>query len=56
MSIVPLDIQRRFAPKSGGPPVSVIAALARLVEAGEPMSGARQQLLQVRAGANPITK
>jgi putative SOS response-associated peptidase YedK len=34
-------------------PQHVVAALAGVVEAGEPMSGARQQVLRVRAGAEP---
>jgi len=34
-------------------PQHVITALARLAEAGEPLSGAIQQLRRARAGANP---
>jgi putative SOS response-associated peptidase YedK len=45
-------------PRTGGAaghqhPQHVIAALARLAEAGEPMPGSGQQLRRVRAGAEP---
>jgi putative SOS response-associated peptidase YedK len=42
-------------PKLAGLPITqhVVAALAELAKAGEPMSGAGQQLLGVRAGAEP---
>jgi hypothetical protein len=44
-------------PRTGGPPVTnilnVIAALAGLAEAGEPMPSSFQQLRGIRAGAEP---
>ena len=45
-------------PRTGGPPVTnirntVVTALARLAEAGEPLPGPGQQLRRIRAGAEP---
>ena len=45
-------------PTFGGPaghqhPQHVVAALARLAEAGKPLPGAVQQLRRIRAGAQP---
>jgi len=45
-------------PRTGGPPVTnirntLLAALARLAEAGKPLSGAVQQLRRVCVGAEP---
>ena len=45
-------------PKFGGPPVtnirnSLVPSLARLAEAREPMPCAGEQLLRIRAGAEP---
>jgi putative SOS response-associated peptidase YedK len=44
-------------PRTGGPPVTypqhVVAALARMAQAGEPMLGPGQQLCRIRAGAEP---